>query len=71
VTSPVGSANPRKSLPDFSALTVLVVEDHADSRDLLREILQFCGATVLEAEDVRTAQDDVGGSRRSSARARR
>jgi CheY-like chemotaxis protein len=42
--------------PDFSALTVLVVEDDADSRDLMREVLQSCGATVLGAEDVGTAQ---------------
>ena len=42
--------------PDFSALAVLVVEDDADSRDLIREVLQSCGATVLGAEDVGTAQ---------------
>ena len=42
--------------PDFSALAVLVVEDDADSRDLLREVLQSCGATVVDAEDVVTAQ---------------
>ena len=42
--------------PDFSALAVLVVEDDADSRDLIREVLRSCGATVLGAEDVGTAQ---------------
>jgi DNA-binding response OmpR family regulator len=35
---------------------VVVVEDDADSRHLLYEVLQSCGATVLGAEDVRTAQ---------------
>jgi DNA-binding response OmpR family regulator len=49
----------RTSLPDFSALTVLIVEDDADSRHLLREVLESCGAAVLEAEDVRTAEEYV------------
>ncbi len=59
VPSPVGSANLRRNPPDFSALTVLVVEDHTDSRDLMREVLQSCGASVLEADNVRTAQEYV------------
>jgi len=59
VTSPVGGANLPRLLADLSALTVLVVDDHADSRDLLREVLQSCGASVLEADNVRTAQEYV------------
>jgi CheY-like chemotaxis protein len=50
------SNRPWANRPDFSALAVLVVEDDADSRDLMREVLQSCGATVLAAEDVGTAQ---------------
>src|SRR5882762_3252056 len=50
------SNRPWANRPDFSALAVLVVEDDADSRDLMREVLQSCGATVLDAEDVGTAQ---------------
>jgi len=59
VPSPVGGANLRRNPPDFSALTVLVVEDHADRRELMREVLQSCGASVLEADNVRTAQEYV------------
>jgi len=59
VTSAVGGANLPRRLADLSALTVLVVDDHADSRDLLREVLQSCGAAVLEADNVRTAQEYV------------
>ena len=54
-----GVANIRKSLPDFSDLTVLIVEDDTDSRELLREVLQACGAMVLEADNTRTARECV------------
>ena len=59
MNSPVDGAHLRENLPDFSSLTVLIVEDHADSRLLLREVLESCGAAVLEAEDVPTAQQYV------------
>jgi CheY-like chemotaxis protein len=59
VNQPVDGARLRENLPDFSSLTVLVVEDHADSRQLMREILESCGAAVLECEDVTTAQQYV------------
>jgi DNA-binding response OmpR family regulator len=54
-----GVANIWKNLPDFSDLTVLLVEDDPDSRDLLREVLQACGAIVLETDNVRTAREYV------------
>ena len=54
------SARPQSKLPDLSALTILVIEDDRDSRDLMRAILQSCGAGVLEADNVRTAQEYVG-----------
>jgi DNA-binding response OmpR family regulator len=54
-----GVAHIWKNLPDFSDLTVLVVEDDADSRELLREVLHACGASVLEADNVQTAKECV------------
>jgi len=43
--------------PDgWRRLRVLCVDDHADSRDLLREVLQSCGAAVLEAEGIKQSQ---------------
>jgi DNA-binding response OmpR family regulator len=60
VSSPTSGADVRIALPDLSALTVLVVEDDTDSRHLLYEVLQSCGATVLVAEDGRTGQRHVG-----------
>jgi CheY-like chemotaxis protein len=54
------SANPQSKLPDLSALTILLIEDDPDSRELMRSILQSCGAGVLEADNVRTAQQYVG-----------
>jgi CheY-like chemotaxis protein len=50
---------PGGARPDFSGLTVLVVEDDADCREVLHEVLQSHGASVLEAEEVMTAQECV------------
>jgi CheY-like chemotaxis protein len=46
----------RKALPDFSRLTLLVVEDDRDSRGFLSELLRSCGAIVVEAESIRAAK---------------
>ena len=51
--------NQRNDRPDLSGLTVLVIEDDADSREVLRVALQSHGASVLEAEEVMTAQECV------------
>jgi len=59
VISRLGGANLRRDRPDLSVLTVLVVDDHAESRELLRELLESHGARVLEAEDVRAAEGMV------------
>jgi CheY-like chemotaxis protein len=44
------------TLPDFSGLLVLVIEDDADSREFLRAVLEKHGARVIEADNVRTAR---------------
>ena len=56
---PIGATNVWKNLPNFSDLTVLVVEDDPDSRELLREVLAACGAIVLEADNIQTAKECV------------
>jgi CheY-like chemotaxis protein len=55
-----------QSLPDLSGLTILVIEDHADSRETLTTGLTACGARVLPATSAeqartytRTARFDV------------
>ena len=50
---------PSPSLPDFSGLLFLVIEDDADSREFLRAVLQSCGAAVIEADNVRTARQYI------------
>ena len=39
----------RFGFPDFSGRCILVVDDHDDSLEFLRELLAFCGAEVLIA----------------------
>jgi CheY-like chemotaxis protein len=47
--------NPRKILsttgPHYSDPLVLIVEDHADTREMLRTLLSIFGCRVIEAED--------------------
>jgi len=50
---------PSPSLPDFSGLLVLVIEDDADSREFLRTVLERCGARVIEADVVPAARQYV------------
>ena len=40
----------RRPDPDLSGVHVLVVEDSPDSREVLRMLLEFCGAEVRTAE---------------------
>jgi CheY-like chemotaxis protein len=42
--------------PDLSRRNMLIIEDDADSREFLREVLRRCGAVVVEADNVRTAR---------------
>jgi len=58
-TPPDESSGGRRSLPDFSDLAVLIVDDYADSRELLRTIFEQCGAAVLEAEAIAHAREYV------------
>jgi CheY-like chemotaxis protein len=46
---------PQAAGPILRNLLVLVVEDHADTRELLRRMLEPLGARVFLAEDARTA----------------
>ncbi len=57
---PAGRVHPRTPAastlaaiaPELSGLTVLVVDDQADARDLVRRVLEDCAATVLTAASV-------------------
>ena len=42
---------PPPDLPDLSGLTLLVVDDNADSLDVLGTYLRTCGAYVLQARN--------------------
>jgi len=44
---------------DLAGLRVLVVDDHADARDLLRRVLAECGAVVLTASSAAAAVELV------------
>jgi signal transduction histidine kinase len=50
-----GARASEQDAPVLTGLRVLVVEDHADSRELLRTILQRFGAQVREADSARKA----------------
>jgi CheY-like chemotaxis protein len=45
-----GSQRPDPERP-LAGVVVLVVEDHPDGRDALRQLLEWYGAEVLDAED--------------------
>jgi len=51
--------HPRKGPASLAGLRVLVVEDDADSRELIGRVLEMAGATVLPAESVAKAMDGV------------
>jgi CheY-like chemotaxis protein len=39
----------RFGYPDFSGKTILVVDDHRDSLEFMKQLLEFCDATVITA----------------------
>ena len=43
------------SLPSLAGLTILVVEDEADTREIVTLILEQCGAKIVSAESVKQA----------------
>jgi two-component system, chemotaxis family, CheB/CheR fusion protein len=45
----------RSDLPDLSGLTILVVDDHDDSLQMLGQFLRACRAYVIEARGAMTA----------------
>ena len=54
------TVQPKASRLDLRGVTVLIVEDHADSREMLRQIVESFGATVILAADGREALTTVG-----------
>ena len=52
-------AYPPPGRPSLSGVRILVVDDQADTRDLLRTILEECGAEVREAGCVRQALERI------------
>jgi PAS domain S-box-containing protein len=58
------SAQPELSAPpSLAGLTVFVVDDLADTREVVRETLTGVGATVVEFSDGRTALDQIAAGR--------
>ena len=51
------------SVPDFSRLTMLIVEDDLDSRQFLCEVLRACGATVVDTDNVAKAKEIVSSTK--------
>jgi CheY-like chemotaxis protein len=47
----------------LNGMSILVVDDEEDARDLLRIVLESCGATVHDAGGVREALDKLNGER--------
>src|SRR5690242_5338116 len=54
-------------VPNLARLTLLVVDDHADTLDVLATYLRACGATVLTARSVARALVHVDGARKLDA----
>lgn len=53
----VGINRGRSSAPDSAKMTILIAEDHLDSRDAMRALLEAFGYRVLEAVNGRQAVD--------------
>ena len=60
----MGSAAAPSDLARLDGLRLLVVEDHVDSRAVLRQLLSSLGATVDEAGDGREALEVLAAPRR-------
>lgn len=51
----VSKSNNNNSLPSLAGLTLLVVEDEADAREMVTLILEQCGAKIITADSVKQA----------------
>jgi signal transduction histidine kinase/CheY-like chemotaxis protein len=49
--------------PSLAGITVLAVDDEADARDLIRRVLENCGATVLVAESAAKGIEQIRSER--------
>jgi CheY-like chemotaxis protein len=49
--------------PELDGLRVLIVDDEADARDLLREVLEICGSEVVTTSSVPEALEALRGAR--------
>ena len=56
------AAEPQESSPELTGIRVLLVDDEADSREMMASALQACGATVVSAT---SAKDALVALRRS------
>ncbi|HEV8672519.1 MAG TPA: response regulator [Methylomirabilota bacterium] len=59
----MGEAAANRSACPLQGLTALVVEDHPDSRDALRQVLASAGAEVIEVEDGHRALQVLAATR--------
>ena len=51
---------PRGAWPDLNGLHVCIVEDNEDTRVLLTDVLQHCGAMVMTYSSAQAVIDDLG-----------
>ncbi|MEO6213446.1 MAG: response regulator, partial [Vicinamibacterales bacterium] len=51
------------TLPSLAGISVLVVDNEADTRELVRAVLESCGARVLEADGAREALAVIAADR--------
>lgn len=49
------TSQPPNGVPDLMGIRVLVVDDESDTREILREVLEQCGADVREADSTSRA----------------
>jgi CheY-like chemotaxis protein len=68
--APGAEAPHDRNTPDLSDLRVVIVDDNATTRLVAREILESCGAEVVEAPTGRCALDELDRPHKSSVRRR-
>ena len=58
-TQPAQEVTPLDGLPSLEGLKVLVVDDEADTRELIREVLKECGSEVITSCSVAEALEAI------------